>query len=81
MNRITLGTSLVLVIVMTSGCMQQRHREAEARISGAEDMAAAARVHANEAYSKAEQALKTALEAQKSADDANRRASRMVDKK
>lgn len=81
MNRITLGTSLLLVMAMTSGCMQQHHRETEARISGAEDMAAAARVHANEAYIKAEQALKTALEAQKSADDANRRASRMVDKK
>ncbi|SDH92759.1 Lpp/OprI family alanine-zipper lipoprotein [Pseudomonas abietaniphila] len=83
MNMTKWGTSLglVMTITLTSGCMQQRHRETEARISGAEDMAAAARVHANDAYTKAEQALKVALEAQHSADDANRRASLRLDKK
>jgi len=44
-------------------------------------MAAAARVHANEAYIKAEQAMNVALQAQHAADDANKRASRMLDKK
>lgn len=83
MNMTTLVRSLGLVMAITlaSGCMQQRHQETEARISGAEDMAAAARVHANDAYIKAEQALKAALEAQHSADDANRRASLRLDKK
>ncbi len=83
MNMATSGTSLGLLIalVLISGCMQQRHELVDARISGAEDMAAAARVHANDAYIKAEQALKAALEAQHSADDANRRASLRLDKK
>ncbi|WP_277964976.1 Lpp/OprI family alanine-zipper lipoprotein [Pseudomonas sp. RIT-To-2] len=83
MNTIAVTTSLALVlaVALTSGCDLHRTQELDSRLSSAEDMAEGARVRSNEAYTKAEQALKAALEAQQSADAANKRASRMLDKK
>lgn len=83
MNKKTLGSSCILAtaLVLGSGCMQARNHQLDVRISSAEDMGAAARVRANEAYEKAAQALTAALEAQKSADAANRRASLSLEKK
>jgi len=79
MTKLTLSLSLIVVLAMTSGCSHRR-QEVDARLSGAEDMATAARVHADESLIKANQALQAALAAKKSADDANQRAQLMLKK-
>jgi hypothetical protein len=79
MRKLTLSLPLIVVLVMTSGCSHRR-QEVDARLSGAEDMATAARVHADESLEKANQALQAALAAKKSADDANQRAQLMLKK-
>jgi hypothetical protein len=79
MRKLTLSLPLIVVLVMTSGC-NHRRQEVDARLSGAEDMATAARVHADESLEKANQALQAALAAKKSADDANQRAQLMLKK-
>lgn len=73
MRRLILITSLIVSLVLTAGCGYRR-QEIDARISGAEDMATAARVHADESSAKADKALQAALAAKKSADEANERA-------
>ncbi|KAA0987301.1 Lpp/OprI family alanine-zipper lipoprotein [Rhodococcus sp. IEGM1300] len=79
MRKLTLTASLIVVLAMTAGCSHRR-QEIDARISGAEDMATAARVHADQSAAKADQALRAALEAKKSADEANERAQLMLKK-
>lgn len=79
MKKLPLTLSLIVVLAMTAGCSHRR-QEVDARISAAEDMATAARVHADESVAKADQALRAALDAKKSADDANARAQLMLKK-
>ena len=79
MTKLTLSLSLIVVLAMTSGCSHRR-QEVDARLSGAEDMATAARVHADESLVKANQALQAALAARKSADEANERAQLILKK-
>ena len=79
MRKLTLSMSLIVALAMTTGCSHRR-QEVDARLSGAEDMATAARVHADESLVKANQALQAALAAKKSADDANQRAQLMLKK-
>lgn len=57
---------LALMLITTAGCSHQHEQEWNARLESAEDNAAAARLHADEAYLKAEQA-------QQAADEANQR--------
>ncbi|MCK1789065.1 Lpp/OprI family alanine-zipper lipoprotein [Pseudomonas violetae] len=79
MRKLPLTLSLIVVLAMTAGCSHRR-QEVDARISDAEDMATAARVHADESVAKADQALRAALDAKKAADDANARAQLMLKK-
>ncbi|MBC8978803.1 Lpp/OprI family alanine-zipper lipoprotein [Pseudomonas tritici] len=79
MRRLILITSLILSLVLTAGCGHRR-QEVDARLSGAEDMATAARVHADESSAKADKALQAALAAKKSADEANERAQLLLKK-
>lgn len=58
----------MLVLVMAAGCSNQKAKEFDAKLTGAEDSAAAAQVRADDAYSKAEQALSAANQAQQAAD-------------
>ncbi|EJZ58227.1 hypothetical protein I1A_002554 [Pseudomonas fluorescens R124] len=73
MRTLSLSLSLIVLLGMTSGCSHRR-QEVDARLSGAEDMATAARVHSDESLVKANQALQAALAAKKLAEDANQRA-------
>lgn len=77
MSRLTLTASLIMVLLLTAACTHRR-QEVDARLSGVEDMATAARVHADESALKADQALRAALEAKKMADEANERAQLML---
>lgn len=79
MRKLPLTLSLIVILTMTAGCSHRR-QEIDARISGAEDMATAARVHADESLAKANQALQAALQAKKEADEANARAQLMLKK-
>lgn len=79
MRRLILITPLIVSLVLTAGCSHRR-QEVDARISGAEDMATAARAHADESAIKADQALQAALATKKSADEANQRAQLMLKK-
>lgn len=79
MRKPTLSLSLIVVLAMTTGC-SHRKQEVDARLSGAEDMATAARVHADESLVKSNQALQAALAAKLSADQANQRAQLMLKK-
>ncbi|KAA0986211.1 hypothetical protein FQ192_23950 [Pseudomonas sp. ANT_J12] len=79
MKKLILNTSLIVALGMTAGCSHHQ-QEMDAWLSSAEDMATAARVHADESAIKADQALRAALEAKKSADEANERAQLMLKK-
>ncbi|QNH77573.1 hypothetical protein GGD92_04720 [Pseudomonas protegens] len=73
MNKQVLSASLILCLLLSAGCSHRRE-EVDARLSGAEDMATAARVHSDESALKADRALREATEAKKSADQAKTRA-------
>jgi|PersoiStandDraft_1058852.scaffolds.fasta_scaffold28474_2 outer membrane murein-binding lipoprotein Lpp len=79
MRGLILTTALIVSVALMAGCSHRRE-EVDARISSAEDMATAARVHADESAVKADKALQAALAAKKSADEANERAQLMLKK-
>ena len=79
MRRLILLTSLIMSLVLTAGCGHRR-QEIDARLSGVEDMATAARVHADESSAKADRALRAALAAKKAADEADERAQLLLKK-
>ncbi len=80
MRKLTLTVPLILVLAMAAGCSNQKAKEFDARLTGAENSAAAAQVRADDAYSKSEQALSAANQAQQAADKADESASRMLQK-
>ncbi|MFW9078442.1 Lpp/OprI family alanine-zipper lipoprotein [Pseudomonas sp. P2757] len=79
MRQFILPCLLIVIMTATAGCSHRR-QEIDARLSGAEDMATAARVHSDASALKADQALRAALDAKKSADEANERAQLLLKK-
>jgi hypothetical protein len=78
MNNALKFSALALAAVLATGCSSTK--ELDARVTANENAAARAQARADEAYSKADQALTAAQKAQKTADEANERALRMLDK-
>ncbi|UZE08858.1 Lpp/OprI family alanine-zipper lipoprotein [Pseudomonas corrugata] len=79
MNNYLSTALLALLLAATAGCSHQHAKELDARLDGAENNAATARLRADEAYNKAEKAIELAGEAQRTADEANERAIRMLE--
>lgn len=70
-----------LVALLATGCAHTRqHGDTLTRLSAAETAAASAQARADEAYRDAAEALAVAQRAQKSADEANERALRMLER-
>lgn len=80
MNKYLCTSLLALSLALSAGCSHQHAKELEARLDGAENNAASARLRADEAYIKAEKAAAAADQAQRTADEANARAIRMLEK-
>jgi hypothetical protein len=80
MNKCASFVLLSIVLVTTAGCSHKHNQEFDARLESAENNAASARLKADEAYTKAQLAAEVANQAQRTADEANVRASRMAGK-
>src|SRR5690606_18820555 len=79
MNNALKLSALALAAVLATGC-SSLSKEAEARLTATEDAAARAQARADEAYRKADDALAAAQKAQQTADEANERRLRMLEK-
>jgi len=71
---------LGILLATTVGCSSKQAQELDARLEYAENNAAMARLRADEAHLKAELAMEVARQAQRTADEANARTSRMIEK-
>ncbi|WP_433771527.1 Lpp/OprI family alanine-zipper lipoprotein [Pseudomonas putida] len=80
MNKYLSVAFLGTVLAMTAGCANKHAQEIDARLESAENNAATARLRADEAYIKAELAAAAAVQAQSTADEANERVRRMLER-
>lgn len=80
MNRSLSVALLGILLALTAGCSHKYAQEIDARLESAENNAATARLRAGEAYIKAELAAAAAAQAQSTADEANERVRRMLEK-
>ncbi|MFS0826608.1 Lpp/OprI family alanine-zipper lipoprotein [Pseudomonas phoenicis] len=80
MNNVLKLSGLALAAILATGCSSSVTKETEARLTATEDAAARSQARADEAYRKADDALAAAQKAQQTADEANERALRMLDK-
>ena len=78
MNKRVSFVLLSILLATAAGCSSQHTQEIDARLESAENNAATARLRADEAYLKAQLAIEVASQAQRTADEANVRASRMA---
>ncbi len=79
MNNVLKFSALALAAVLATGCSSVA-KETDARLTAVEDSVMRAQARADEAYTKAGDAMSAAQSAQQTADEANERALRMLEK-
>ncbi len=79
MNNVLKFSALALAAVLATGCSSVA-KETDARLTAVEDSVMRAQARADEAYSKAGDAMSAAQSAQQTPDEANERALRMLEK-